>query len=185
MPIWPWHLNPLIQRINRKRLCAQLKKALEELSITAPRVLAAYPVPVLYLDVPYDKLLYLRLDDYHELPGTDHKLVGATEGEMYKKAHSILVTARHLTPRDATLKEKVSAFARFDHTFDANSSGAGISYIPFDDTASSNFIVAGVDLAPDKNIHIIPNVELVIYGESDSGDTPLAVIPIIVAPAFL
>ena len=73
----------------------------------------------------------------------------------------------------AQLAEKIAAFARFDHMFDANSSGSGISYIPFDDTAKANFIVAGLDLAPDKNIHIMPNVEIVIYSEPDGGgDTP-------------
>ncbi len=73
----------------------------------------------------------------------------------------------------AKLMEKVSAFARFDHMFDANESGEGISYIPFDKTAKANFIVAGLDLAPDKNIHIMPNVEIVIYSEPDGGgDTP-------------
>ncbi len=57
--------------------------------------------------------------------------------------------------------------------FDANSSGPGISYIPFDDTAKANFIVAGVDLAPDKNVHMIPNAEIVIYSEPDGGgETP-------------
>ncbi len=55
---------------------------------------------------------------------------------------------------------------------DPNPSGAGIAYIPFDDTAKSNFIVAGLDFSPHKDVHIIPNVELVIYGEPDTGETP-------------
>ncbi len=68
---------------------------------------------------------------------------------------------------------KVAVFARFDRTFDPNSSGESISYIPFADTASSNFIVAGLDLTPHKNIHIMPNVEIVIYSEPDGGgDSP-------------
>ncbi len=73
----------------------------------------------------------------------------------------------------AQLMEKVALFARFDRTFDPNSSGAKIAYIPFDDTVSSNFIVAGFDLTPDKNVHIMPNVEIVLYGEPENGgDAP-------------
>ena len=72
----------------------------------------------------------------------------------------------------AQLVEKVSVFARFDHMFDVNGSGGGISYIPFDDTAKANFIVAGLDLAPDKNVHIMPNVEIVLYEEPDGGTKP-------------
>jgi len=79
----------------------------------------------------------------------------------------------------ADLMEKISAFARFDHMFDVNSGGEGISYLPFDATAKANLIVAGLDFTPAKDIHIMPNVELVIYGEPDAGgDTPdMDVIP--------
>ncbi len=73
----------------------------------------------------------------------------------------------------AELMEKISVFARFDSMFDANSSGEGISYIPFDATAKANFIVAGLDLTPAKDVHIMPNVEIVIYSEpDDGGETP-------------
>jgi hypothetical protein len=68
--------------------------------------------------------------------------------------------------------EKVAVFARYDRMFDPNPSGEKISYIPFDSTAKSNFFVAGLDFSPQKNVHIIPNVEIVLYDEPDSGDKP-------------
>lgn len=68
--------------------------------------------------------------------------------------------------------EKVAVFARFDRMFDPSSKGSGISYIPFAEGVKSSFIVAGLDYTPNKNVHIMPNVEIVIYDEPDSGDKP-------------
>ena len=70
------------------------------------------------------------------------------------------------------LSTSVSVFARFDRNFDPNPSGAKISYIPFDPTACSNFIVAGLDFLIAKDVHIIPNAEIVLYDENDSGTKP-------------
>ncbi|MFQ5797699.1 MAG: hypothetical protein ACE5H0_03280 [Bacteroidota bacterium] len=69
------------------------------------------------------------------------------------------------------LSDKVQAFARYDHMFDPAPSG--ISYIPFDNTAgSSNLIVAGLDYSPANNVHFMPNLEVVIYGENAGGTKP-------------
>ncbi len=73
------------------------------------------------------------------------------------------------------ISEKVSIFGRFDHMFEPNPKGESISYIPFSDTAKSNFIVGGVDITPVKNVHIIPNVEAVLY--SGGGDPDADIIP--------
>jgi len=73
------------------------------------------------------------------------------------------------------ISEKVSIFGRFDHMFEPNPKGESISYIPFSDTAKSNFIVGGVDITPVKNVHIIPNVEAVFY--SEGGDPDADIIP--------
>jgi Phosphate-selective porin O and P len=72
----------------------------------------------------------------------------------------------------AKFSETTSAFARVDRTFQANSSGEKISYIPFDKTAESTFIVAGLDFTPIKNVHLMPNIEAVTYGKNDAGVTP-------------
>lgn len=72
----------------------------------------------------------------------------------------------------AQLSENVEAFGRFDHMFDPAPSG--ISYIPFDATAeSSNFVLAGLSYSPGKNVYIMPNVEIVFYGEDEqTNETP-------------
>lgn len=69
------------------------------------------------------------------------------------------------------LSQQAWSLVRFDRTFDPNSFGNKISYIPFDATAKSNFFLAGVDITPIKNVHIIPNVEAVVYDEV-SGERP-------------
>jgi len=61
------------------------------------------------------------------------------------------------------ISKQMWAFARFDRTFDPNPDGAKISYIPFDETAASNFIVAGLDFRPIDNVRIMPNVEAIFY----------------------
>ena len=69
------------------------------------------------------------------------------------------------------LSEKTEAFGRFDHMFDPAPSG--ISYIPFNNSAeSSNLVVVGLSYSLDKNVYIIPNVEIVLYGEDAGGIEP-------------
>jgi len=72
----------------------------------------------------------------------------------------------------AQLSEKAWGFARFDRIFDLNPDGAGIAYIPFDPTAKSTFLLAGLDFRPTGNIHLMPNVEIVKYDENESGVKP-------------
>lgn len=43
---------------------------------------------------------------------------------------------------------------------------------PIDNTAESNLIIVGLDWSPDKNINVIPNVEVVVYSEPDEGEKP-------------
>lgn len=71
-----------------------------------------------------------------------------------------------------TVSKRATYFLRVDRMFDPNPSGEGIDYIPFSDQAESTLIIAGVDLALDPGIHLIPNVETVVYGESSLGATP-------------
>ncbi|RMF56086.1 MAG: hypothetical protein D6748_14280 [Calditrichaeota bacterium] len=68
--------------------------------------------------------------------------------------------------------EKVALFARVDRLFDANPKGASISYIPFDETAKATFLVGGLDFTPIKNVHLMPNAEIVLYEENDAGVKP-------------
>ena len=71
----------------------------------------------------------------------------------------------------ARVNERVNVFGRLDHNFDP--AHAGISYLPFDPSAeSSNLIVAGIDISPAKDIHIMPNVEAILYGDAADGTSP-------------
>ena len=71
----------------------------------------------------------------------------------------------------ARVSDRVNLLGRFDHNFDP--AHAGISYLPFDPTAeSSNLIVAGIDFEPAHDVHIMPNVETVIYGDVPGGTSP-------------
>jgi len=69
------------------------------------------------------------------------------------------------------VSDRVNLLGRIDHNFDPAPSG--ISYLPFDPTAeSSNFVVAGIDYEPAKDVHVMPNVEMVVYGDTPSGGSP-------------
>jgi len=56
--------------------------------------------------------------------------------------------------------------------FDPNPEGDEIPFIPFDPTAESTFLVAGVDWQPVKDISFIPNIEYVKYEQNSDGVTP-------------
>ncbi|NNG27734.1 MAG: hypothetical protein HKM87_09425, partial [Ignavibacteriaceae bacterium] len=68
--------------------------------------------------------------------------------------------------------EQFSLFGRVDKTFDPNTNGDDIDFIPFDPTAKSTFFVAGVDWKPVKDVSFIPNVEFVKYEQNSFGITP-------------
>lgn len=81
--------------------------------------------------------------------------VGAGAKDLKLQIASVFTAVR--------LSGKAWGFARFDRTFDANPDGPKISYIPFEATTKSNFVVAGLDITPISTVHIIPNVEAVVY----------------------
>ena len=68
--------------------------------------------------------------------------------------------------------QKLAVVARVDRMFDPNSKAAKQVYIPFDPTAKSFFFVVGLDFIPIENVHLMPNVEVIIYDKNDEGVTP-------------
>ncbi|MFQ5628045.1 MAG: hypothetical protein ACE5I1_04725, partial [bacterium] len=70
--------------------------------------------------------------------------------------------------------EKTSLFARVDRMFDPNPGGNSISYIPFASNAKSTFLLGGVDYAPIINVHLMPNVEVVLYDGVNGSENPNA-----------
>jgi hypothetical protein len=78
--------------------------------------------------------------------------------------------AKRLGPR-ATL------VARVDRLMDPNPQAGKIPYVPFVATdAGYTFAVAGVDLVPASDVHLIPNVEMVFYDEPSAGERPSALV---------
>lgn len=68
--------------------------------------------------------------------------------------------------------KNTKGFLRVDHLFDPNPDGGDIDYIPFSDLAESTLIIGGIDIKLDSKVHLMPNIETVIYGESAFGSTP-------------
>jgi len=66
----------------------------------------------------------------------------------------------------------MTGFLRVDHLFDPYIGGSGNSYIPFAENVDSTFIVGGVDILVEGQIHLMPNIEAVAYGEDPLGETP-------------
>jgi len=70
------------------------------------------------------------------------------------------------------LTDDIMGLFRVDHVFDPNPRGPGIDYIPFSSQAESTFFLAGVDILMEEKVHLIPNIEAVVYGEDALGVSP-------------
>jgi len=94
--VLPWHLSPAVAALNRVAIARSVKDALGG---EVPVVLASNPVSALYLDaIPRSALVYLRLDDFAELPGVDPHLARVAERRMFSMADLVAGTARRLLP---------------------------------------------------------------------------------------
>jgi len=97
--VLPWHLSPAVASLNRSAITRAVTDALQG---EVPAVLASNPVAALYLDaIPRRALVYLRLDDYAELPGVDPELARLAERRMLQQADLVAATARRLLPTGA------------------------------------------------------------------------------------
>ena len=97
--VLPWHGHPAAVAINRASLRASLGGALRSHGVSRAVALLSNPVGSLYLgDLPIEKTVYLRLDDYARLPGVDADLVAPIEGRLLAEADAVVVTARALEP---------------------------------------------------------------------------------------
>ena len=67
---------------------------------------------------------------------------------------------------------RVTVLGRVDRNFDPIPNGETIEYMPFSDQATSVFGYVGVDVTLAKSVHLIPNVEMTVYGEAADGSTP-------------
>lgn len=68
--------------------------------------------------------------------------------------------------------ERATFLGRLDRMFDPNPEGDRIPYLPFDPSARSTFVLAGVDFALHPKVNVIPNVETVLYDAPNGGPDP-------------
>jgi hypothetical protein len=66
----------------------------------------------------------------------------------------------------------IKGYLRVDHMFDGYAGGSDNSYIPFAENTESTFLVGGTDIQLEDNIHLMPNVEAIVYGKDRLGITP-------------
>jgi hypothetical protein len=70
------------------------------------------------------------------------------------------------------INETTKGYLRADHLFDEYRGGSGNSYIPFAEGVESTFLVAGADFSLANQVHLMPNLEAIIYGENNQGISP-------------
>ena len=74
---------------------------------------------------------------------------------------------------NAALGDDLQGFLRVDRLFDKNPLGPTNDYLPMSDQAEPTFLVAGVDITLDENVHLIPNIETILYKENEAGVKPV------------
>ena len=68
-----------------------------------------------------------------------------------------------------SVRENLNLIARVDRMFDPNPEGNRIAYLPFDPTAESSLVIAGVDVELHRNLGVVPNIEWITYGSGVNG----------------
>lgn len=71
-----------------------------------------------------------------------------------------------------SISEKTTGLLRVDHMFEPNPDMVDNDYLPFSTESESTLIITGIDIAVDDHVHLIPNIETIVYGENKVGDTP-------------
>lgn len=97
--VLPFHLDRRARALNRRALAHSIGVACQRAGFTPGEatVLAANPVAAYYVDaLQPSRTVYLRLDDYAELPGVDPALARAAEAEMIQRADLVVATAQAL-----------------------------------------------------------------------------------------
>lgn len=70
------------------------------------------------------------------------------------------------------ISDKLGIVTRIDRMFTPNPLAARQWYLPFDPTAKSTLYILGVDYIPVKQVHITPNIEIIVYDINDEGIKP-------------
>lgn len=97
--VLPWHHISIAVNYNKRWLNKAISAALGHEHAADRILLTANPVVAYYSDaLTFDRIVYLRLDDYSEYPGCDPALVADAEAKIYAQADLIVATARALLP---------------------------------------------------------------------------------------
>jgi hypothetical protein len=115
----------------------------------------------------YMGLLGYQMDDYRAGAQFSHQIRGQGEGE-----EDVTIQGVSVFGAAAVKPEKIWVFGRIDKMLSVNSAGPKFTYTPMSGTAKSNTLIAGLDYRPAKNVHIIPNVFMVIYDSPEVGEEP-------------
>lgn len=106
---------------------------------------------------------------------TENVNIGALYSYQYHESQ-LGLSARNLDLVSVFMNFKISdkakGYLRADHLFDGYLGGSGNSYIPFAEGVESTFMVAGADLLLADQVHLMPNIETIIYGENDQNFSP-------------
>jgi hypothetical protein len=70
------------------------------------------------------------------------------------------------------LSKKSTLLARYDRSFDANPEGSKVPYISFANSSEFDFALLGFDYKIAKKISLIPNIEYVMYRDTNGLPAP-------------
>lgn len=102
--VLPWHTSPQSRQINEVSIKRSIAAHTHGWAPEETIIISASPVLSLYeRALPQGKLVYLRLDDYADLPGVDPALVAMSEPLMYALAELVVAPARPLLTRAQAL----------------------------------------------------------------------------------
>ena len=112
-------------------------------------------------------LLGYQMDDYRAGVQFSHQIRGQGEGE-----EDVTIQGVSVFGAAAINPDKVWWFGRVDKMLSVNPGAPKIAYTPISGDAKSNTIITGLDYRLAKNLHIIPNVFMVIYDSPEVGEKP-------------
>jgi hypothetical protein len=96
--VLPWHLSPPAVAVNRHALGGQIRRACQAMGMNRANILTMNPMSRPYLPRPFRRLVYLRLDEYSEMPGVDRAPTDSYEPQLMEEADLVYATARNLLP---------------------------------------------------------------------------------------
>ena len=111
-------------------------------------------------------LVGYQMESYRMGAHFGHQIRGQGEGKEDVTIQGVSVFG------SAAVAPDIWVFGRVDKMLSVNSGAPKFTYTPMSGDANANTIIAGLDYRPAKNLHIIPNVFMVIYDTPEEGEKP-------------